>query len=85
MGVAEEEGWERTRDRSVEVEGWAQKWMLRMEGRAGKWMMRVVGHTGDGAEGRAGTSRFWQPPTLLGKQLMHTPPYFTQTQFLHFP
>ena len=41
--------------------------------------------TGDGAEGRAGTSRFWQPPTLLGKQLMHTPPYFTQTQFLHFP
>ena len=23
--------------------------------------------TGDGAEGRAGTSRFWQPPTLLGK------------------
>ena len=23
--------------------------------------------TGHGAEGRAGTSRFWQPPTLLGK------------------
>ena len=41
--------------------------------------------TGDGAEGRAGASRFWQPPTLLGKQLVHTRPCFTQTQFLHFP
>ena len=41
--------------------------------------------TGDGVGGRAGTSRFWQPPTRLGKQLMHTRPCFTQTQFLHFP
>ena len=38
--------------------------------------------TGDGAGGRAGT---WQPPARLGKQLMHTWPCFTQTQFLHFP
>ena len=41
--------------------------------------------TGDVAEGRAGAARFWQPPARLGKQLMHTRPCFTQTQFLHFP
>ena len=43
--------------------------------------------TGDGAGGRAGAgaARFWQPPARLGKQLMHTRPCFTQTQFLHFP
>ena len=41
--------------------------------------------TGDGADGRSGTSRFWQPPTLLGKQLLHTRPCFTLTQFVHFP